>query len=324
MTGTLVQQTYQAGPVGPEFRITAVGYEAWISQVGATINTFTHEGNPLVAGFGPDSPSYDGRGQVLAPWPNRVQDGRYVVDGVERQLALTEPDRSNALHGLVRWQPWRLKDYADDSVTLAWRLYPQQGWDWTLDMQVTYAVGEGGLTVDVTARNGGTGVAPFGYGAHPYLMAGEATVDELTLTVPADSVCEMDLDQLVPVTGSARTSLRPVEQTGLDFRAPRSLDGAKLDAAFTSLPAQWVMRLDGPRAVELWADAAFPWAQVFTGDSLPAGRARNTGVAVEPMTCPPNALATGEWLIHLHPRQEWRGTWGIRPGRDQRRGLLQP
>lgn len=177
-------------------------------------------------------------------------------------------------------------------------------------MQVTYAVGEGGLTVDVTARNGGTGVAPFGYGAHPYLMAGEATVDELTLTVPADSVCEMDLDQLVPVTGSARTSLRPVEQTGLDFRAPRSLDGVKLDAAFTSLPAQWVVRLDGPRAVELWADAAFPWAQVFTGDSLPAGRARNTGVAVEPMTCPPNALATGEWLIHLHPRQEWRGTWG--------------
>lgn len=120
-----------------------------------------------MAGFGPDSPSYDGRGQVLAPWPNRVQDGRYVVDGVERQLALTEPDRSNALHGLVRWQPWRLKDYADDSVTLAWRLYPQQGWDWTLDMQVTYAVGEGGLTVDVTARNVGNGVAPFGYGATP-------------------------------------------------------------------------------------------------------------------------------------------------------------
>ena len=261
---------------------------------------------------------WPGSGPILRPTT------AYVADGVERQLALTEPDRSNALHGLVRWQPWRLKDYADDSVTLAWRLYPQQGWDWTLDMQVTYAVGEGGLTVDVTARNGGTGVAPFGYGAHPYLMAGEATVDELTLTVPADSVCEMDLDQLVPVTGSARTSLRPVEQTGLDFRAPRSLDGAKLDAAFTSLPAQWVVRLDGPRAVELWADAAFPWAQVFTGDSLPAGRARNTGVAVEPMTCPPNALATGEWLIHLHPRQEWRGTWGIRPGRDQRRGLLQP
>ena len=97
MTGTLVQQTYQAGPVGPESRITAVGYEAWISQVGATINTFTHKGGQLVAGFGPDSPSYDGRGQVLAPWPNRVQDGRYVVDGVERQLALTEPDRRGLL-----------------------------------------------------------------------------------------------------------------------------------------------------------------------------------------------------------------------------------
>ena len=44
-----------------------------------------------------------GRGQLFVPWPNRIRDGRYAFAGTDQQLALTEPKRGNASHGLVRW-----------------------------------------------------------------------------------------------------------------------------------------------------------------------------------------------------------------------------
>ena len=58
-------------------------------------------------GFAADEMSSGGRGQLLMPWPNRVRDGAYSFDGRDLQLALTEPRRSNASHGLARWAAWR-------------------------------------------------------------------------------------------------------------------------------------------------------------------------------------------------------------------------
>ena len=48
--------------------------------------------------------------------------------------------------------------------------------------------------------------------------------------------------------------------------------------------------------VEIWADPVFSWVQVFTSAAFPG---RDRVVAVEPSTCPPNALRTGTDLIAL-------------------------
>jgi aldose 1-epimerase len=62
--------------------------------------------------------------------------------------------------------------------------------------------------------------------------------------------------------------------------------------------------------VTVWADDAWPYVQLFSGD-LPDIQRR--GFAVEPMTCPPNAFNTGEGLLRLEPGEAFAGTWGIRP-----------
>lgn len=61
--------------------------------------------------------------------------------------------------------------------------------------------------------------------------------------------------------------------------------------------------------VVVWADDAWPYAQLYSG----ADRAdvAQRSLAVEPMTCPPNAFNTGEGLIRLEPGQRFQGTWGI-------------
>jgi aldose 1-epimerase len=40
--------------------------------------------------------------------------------------------------------------------------------------------------------------------------------------------------------------------------------------------------------------------------------ARGRAVAIEPMTCPADALNTGTDLIELKPAASWSGSWGIR------------
>ncbi len=61
----------------------------------------------------------------------------------------------------------------------------------------------------------------------------------------------------------------------------------------------------------LWLDEAYGYLQLFTGDPLPDVDRRS--LAVEPMTCPPNAFRTGESLIRLEPGGAFTGRWGIRP-----------
>ena len=69
-------------------------------------------------------------------------------------------------------------------------------------------------------------------------------------------------------------------------------------------------RLAAPEGTtELWADPVFAFVQVFTPSDL-VGRGR--ALAVEPMTCPPDALNSGDGLITLAPDETWSASWGIR------------
>jgi aldose 1-epimerase len=309
-------------PSGEQWTIRHGDHEAVLVEVGGGVRTYVHRGHDVLAGYPRDARCSGGRGQLLMPWPNRIRDGRYSFAGQDHQLSLTEPDRGHAIHGLVRWSIWSVQEQAQDTITLGCRLPPQQGWAWSLDLRVTYTLTDEGLTVTPRARNVGAGAAPFGFGAHPYLTAGEDRVDEVRLGIPAGSLLEVD-DRLLP------TGLTAVDGTDRDFREPRLLGETALDTAFTNLAVgadgRWrvtvtlahepTTQAHGARQVTLWADAtAYPWLQVFTGDSLPPAARRTSGVAVEPMTCPPDAFNTGDGLLVLEPGQEFAAPWGITPG----------
>jgi aldose 1-epimerase len=309
-----------ASPSGEQWTIRYGEHEAVVVEVGGGLRSYTHAGRDVVHGYAVDEQCSGGRGQLLMPWPNRVCDGRYAFDGGKTlQLALSEPPRHHAIHGLVRWSLWSVLDRSDESMTVACRLRPQQGWSWSLDLVVAYVLSDDGLTITPQARNVGMTTAPFGFGAHPYLTAGEVHADELTLTVPAATSIDVD-ERLIPCGTS------PVEGTELDYRGGRPIGGAVLDNGFTDLAAEsdgrWRISIERPAGggddtgarTTLWADAAaFPWAQVFTGDTLAEPQRRTSGVAVEPMTCPADALNSGTGLLSLKPGAECSASWGITP-----------
>jgi aldose 1-epimerase len=298
-------------PSGEQWTIRHGDQSATVVQVGGGLREYVVGGRPVLFGYAADAKADAGRGQLLMPWPNRIRDGQYEFAGRTQQLALSEPARANASHGLVRWALWTLDRHDESSLTVSYLLLPQQGWDGSLRLEVTYALDDDGLTVTPSATNIGAAAAPFGFGAHPYLTAGESVVDDASLRLPAGTVLRVD-DRLIP-SGSA-----PVPPE-LDFSTSSRIDDTVLDHAFTDLQAdgdgRWAVSVAyGDATSTLWADAAsYPYVQVFTGDSLPGERRRATGVAVEPMTCPANAFATGEHLIVLQPGETWSGDWGVRP-----------
>ena len=84
---------------------------------------------------------------MLAPWPNRLGDGRYSFEGVEAQAPLNELPANNAIHGLVRWMPWRMVGRAQNRVSMACELHPSPGYPFALGLTVEYRLGRDGLTV---------------------------------------------------------------------------------------------------------------------------------------------------------------------------------
>lgn len=295
-------------PSGAQWTLRHGGQEATVVEVGGGLRTYTVDGLDVLHGYAEGARADAGRGQMLMPWPNRIRDGRYTWGGVAQQLPLTEVGLRNAIHGLVRWASWHLLEQSESSLTVGHRLLPQPGWDGILDLSITYTLDDSGLSVTPSATNAGSSSAPFGYGAHPYLTVGEEVVDDVTLTLPGAAYLDVD-DRLLPETREPVTG-------AFDFRRPREVGSAVLDTAYTDLSAEagrWQVRLaHGDRTTTLWAEAEiFGYVQVFTGDTLPDDKARQSGIAVEPMTCPAGAFATGESLVTLAPGEIWSGTWGI-------------
>ena len=297
---------------GTQWSIEADGHAAVLVEVGGVLRSYAVGDRDVLDGFAADEIAPASAGQILAPWPNRIRDGHYTFEGTPYQLALTEPARHNAIHGLTNWSRWRLADRADDSVTLQFDLPPQVGYPWSLTLRTRWSVSADGLRCDQEVSNTSDANAPWGYSAHPYLRLADVPVDDILLRVPARVRVLADT-RLLPI-GAVK-----IAGSEYDFSEPRRIGDAVLDTTFGDIDqdpdgssAVTISAPDSSVQVTVWADATFKWWQVFTGDTL-HGERRRRSVAIEPMTCPPDAFRSGRDLIVLVPGETWSASWGVRP-----------
>jgi aldose 1-epimerase len=300
-----------AEAVPAEIQLRRGSQGASIRCAGATLRSYLWHGRELLDGFGRKDWSRDGRGQLLLPWPNRIRGGRYRFGGRHHQLAVTEVDRNNAIHGLVRWVTWQVEEAEPERARLSVEVSPQPGYLFWMRFEVEYCLTTEGLAVTMVARNLGRGPAPFGAGAHPYVRLAGHVADDLVLRIPAGRCLTTD-DQGIP-SGEVE-----VEGTEYDFREGRRIGPMRLDTCFSDLPRDgWEVELEvgsGFDRARVWADRAFPYVMVYSGDGVtPPGR-RRAGLAVEPMTCAPDAFNSGRGLLVLGPGETFRGRWGLAHG----------
>ena len=298
-------------PSGEQIAIAHGDQRAVITEVGATLRTYVRGGVSVIEGFAGDEVPRGAHGQLLYPWPNRMGDGPWTFSDREAHAPVDDVKNDTAIHGIVRWRPFRIEAVNQNRCVLSLLLHPTPGYPFLSEVAVAYHLGSLGLTVTTTVTNRDDVPIPFGVGFHPYLAVTTPTIEGAQLEVPARAYVAVN-DRRLP-TGE----ILPVAGHLLDFTARKSLSGHELDVTFTELMRDdfglaTVSVIDAAGgAVELSMDRNFPYVQVFTGDTLERGR-RRTAVAVEPMTCPPDALRSGKDIVVLEPGQHWAGSWRLR------------
>lgn len=304
---------------GTQHVLRAGALEAVVASVGASLRSFTADGRHLTVPYEADEVRLSYRGATLAPWPNRVVDGKYTFDGEDMQVPLTEPARGHALHGLAGWLDYEAVESSDARVVLRAVIQPQTGYPWRIAVTTTFELDADGITQTVVAENLSASAAPWGTAAHPYLVAGEGLVDDWYLELPADRVLEVTPDRLIP---TELVDVDAHDPERFDFRARRHVGLTELDHAYTGLH-----RADGSTEVKVtdaagrgvaitWGEAC-PWVQVHTSDK-PGKPGHRAGMAVEPMTCAPDAFNDASYpfdtgLIVLEPGATATASWSIRP-----------
>lgn len=295
-----------------EFELVSGPWHAVVSSYGASLRGLTCADAPVVTGYRGAASKQGGQGDVLIPFPGRVAGGRYVWDGVEYRLPLTDKEGPNAIHGFVRKREWTLESRSPAAASFTLDFEGEQGYPFPLALRVAYGVDVNGLAVATSITNRGSQDAPVAMGFHPYFTVGSELVDSDSLTVPFAEVLEFE--RLIP-TGR----VDPVAEAGLDFRTPRAIGSTRFNHCFAG-PTRDAdglvrVRLDhGPRALSVWMDESFDYCVVYTGDALPQGLAR-ASIAIEPMSCASNALNHPEWgLTRLESGATLAGQWGVSLG----------
>ena len=308
MSAPTTASTSAAGPTGEQYSISRGPYAATITEVAAALREFTVDGVDLTEPYSASATPPSGDGIVLAPWPNRVRDGRWLLDGVVQQLDITEVDLNNALHGLLRYSPYRLLERGEHYVVLGAGLFPQHGYPFRLETTVRYELVDDGLEVTHTAHNLSQTDAPVAFGTHPFLTIGDVPTELLTFTLNATTHFEVDA-RLNPIGQS------PVDGTDFDLRAGRLVGELSLDDAFGGVQpidgVSAILRAPDGREVRLKQDENHGYVQVYTTRTFPKRGGPALAIAVEPMTAPPDGFNSGLGLRWVKPGETWTVGWGI-------------
>lgn len=292
-----------------EFELMSGAWTAVVSSHGASLRTLAFADRPVVAGYRGTANKQGGQGDVLIPFPGRVSGGRYRWDGLENQMAITDKDGPNAIHGFVRNVPWELESRTLASVAFRLRFGGAPGYPFPLTLRLEYRLDFNGLNVDCSITNSGSHDAPVAMGFHPYFTVGSEQIDSDTLTLPFRDVLEFE--RLIP-TGR----VLPVAEVGLDFQAGRVIGATRFNHCFTtpSRGPDGLVRVRvnyGLRAFAVWMDESFDYVVIYTGDALPPGVARSS-IAIEPMSSATDALNHPEWgLRRLSVGSTHVAQWGV-------------
>lgn len=283
-----------------------VSLSAQITEVAAGLRSLRVNGAAIVPEYPLREPRPFASGIILAPWANRLRDGRWVHDGVTQQLALTEPARSNAIHGLLRFSPYAVSARTESSITLVATIFPQSGYPVEMLNQVTYSLSAQGLSVQQQITNRGDHRAPVALGAHPFLTIPDVQPGEVVFTGPCASVIAVD-ERLLPVGIEAVAG-------EFDVRGGVRLDTVNFDHGFADPErdadgrAVHSLRADDGRTVSLWGDEAAQYWQVFTPGTY---EGYPVAVAIEPMSAPADAFNSGDGVRFLEPGESCEMAWGI-------------
>ncbi len=177
-------------------------------------------------------------------------------------------------HGFARNLPWRVA--GEGRLVLEANDETRAQYPWEFAVELAFSLTETSLRIEQRVENRSAEPMPFGFGFHPYF----AVVDKGATAVETDATRAFD-----------NVHKQVIELRGIDLTAGE-VDLHLLDHHGATSALKGVVRIEASPDYGRWV--------IWTLPGKPF-------VCVEPWTCPGDALNTGEGLIELAPRAQWRG-----------------
>ncbi|MCB9496840.1 MAG: hypothetical protein H6686_08160 [Fibrobacteria bacterium] len=244
------------------------------------------------------------KGAQLAPWPNRIQDAVYEFQGTTyHPFRSFRSQGGHAMHGTVMQETFsRVPPPEGFGLSLELKAEGWQGYPWPLTMSVHLGFLDGGFRMDVHLTNRSTSEAPIGHGWHPYFTLGRDVRE-----------CELELPRGIRLGMSERAVPDGSRSRWERFQGPELVGPDFLNDCIEIDPTtpRAITRLRDPRTgegLEVWQDVeelGYRYVQVFT-------HPRRHCLAIEPMSCAPNAFQNGLGLRTLAPGETMRLSTGVR------------
>lgn len=255
-------------------------------------------------------------GEVLFPFPGRVENSRYQFGGKEYRLSDVKIKDGHAIHGFVRGVDWQVEKKTNlNEVVLSYKMtkaeYRAKGYPFSVKITINYSLGDNGLNCRAKVENIGQEPAPFGLGFHPYFTVGTDNINDMTIWIKAKKLVEFN-SGLKP-TGK----FIDIDGNNLDFNPPkkigtRIIDNCYSELEYTNSICQTELTDGKDRKITIWQDENFPYLQVYSADTI-GDKHRRRGFAVEPQTCSGFAFNLPEMgLKVLQPGEVFMASWGIK------------
>ena len=299
---------------GQQFSLSHVSananWSATVDTLGGTLRQLSCNGVELIQTWGGSGPGPYCAGITMAPWGNRLADGKWQLEGKTLQVPINEVAKNNANHGLLIDTVYEVSDKTDDAITLAATIDAPSGYPFVVETTVTYRLSDEGLQVTHTAVNRSSEPAPYAVGAHPYFTISGTDTGDLVLQSGAAMVSTYD-EQQIP-NGSALTA-----GGRFDLRAGVAVRDSVIDHHFFELPRDehglaHTYLSSANSTIDVWQDESFADLVIFTPDFYPTPEGLIHAVAIEPMSAPPNALNSKQRLHWLHAAESFSAQWGVK------------
>lgn len=237
------------------------------------------------------------KSEILAPFPNRLNKGKFTFEEQEYIFPSNEVDRGHALHGFLAKEPFELLE-EDVSENLRLKLkytYKKKYayFPFEFDMILQYEIIDEKFKISFELINIGTESLPFGLGWHPYLLFEE---DE---KVSIDS-CHLNgilMDEnMIPIGSHKPTQFKSqkIEQLNLDNTYQfQNLNEPNLIILSRTLKSGKILSLTFANES---MQTAFEYLQIYHP-------LHSTSIAIEPMSCNVDAFNNKEGLLVLESQQ---------------------
>lgn len=315
-----------------ELKDTVSGTSAEIALKGATLlSYFVNTSNGLfniVDGFKTPEELIKAKGArcyIMAPFANRIPEGKFFFEG-KSYVVSPVPPRTEVIHGFTASHIYGIEECVEEddfvSITLVTDITAERysGYPFSMKVSVKYTLTEDKLDVVVTGLNTGENTAPFFCGWHPYFKTNETGIEDLILTIDAESVIAMD-EKYIPLKGAAAYS--PIaEHKNDDYRPElskeeRIINGRKLDLCYANLNFDakgyaYSSIYDPQNGFKVTMYQKGGVTLAFSGDSLNARKRK--AVALEPMMAITNSYNREDFkqIITVHPGAASSFNFGVK------------